>query len=458
MPEAARINDPIGHSPMMSGLLAGLLIGAAIGIAAVAVIGTGGLAAAAIIGGLAAGGAGIGEVVSTMSFIPKDITGKIKTGSPNVFTNSRPAARAHLDIVDCSKHPPSPYPLIATGSATVFINSMPAARVTDTITCAAVIVEGSPNVFIGGGTTQTDAIAPENLVPDWIHATLFVVGLGSAIILAGPVVAVFGLIGGALGGTAGNWVGGKIWGEGSDGQKASMLVGAFVGGFFGAKAGVKPANALGQLAVNKGASPEIGGFIKGGLPAAEKAGGLTQQVGEEAANKIEKKNADNIAQGKNPNKDKIDVAYAKAGEGDNVTGGHGNIMKASVREYQKDGGIESTRNGDGFKITDKEAYMNKLEKQYEDSGSKMHPKTKAEIEKYIDSKEEFNTKDGIPGAHAEVRAVNDYRNANGGADPDYVSTYKTAPDKHGGQGKPFCACANCSGIIPDGVFVPTGRQ
>ena len=88
----------------------------------------------------------------------------------------------------------------------------------------------------------------------------------------------------------------------------------------------------------------------------------------------------------------------------------------------------------------------------------MHPKTTAEIENYISSKEEFNVKDGMPGAHAEVRAINDYRNANGGADPDYVATYKTAPDSHGGQGKPFCACANCSGIMSKDVLVTTGRK
>ena len=55
MPNAARLADPVGHSPTMSWLLYGLLLGAGVGLAVFAVVGTGGLAAAAIIGGLAAG-------------------------------------------------------------------------------------------------------------------------------------------------------------------------------------------------------------------------------------------------------------------------------------------------------------------------------------------------------------------------------------------------------------------
>ena len=460
MPEAARLFDPIGHSPMMSGLLAGLLIGAAIGVAAVAIIGTGGLAAGAIIGGAAAAGAGIGEVVSTMSFVPKDITGKIITGSLNVFTNSRNAARAHLDKVQCSKHPPSPHPVIATGSDSVFINGQPAARVTDKITCAAVIVEGSPNVFIGGGATQTDDIAPEDLVPGYIHAALLVVGLGAAVILAGPIVAVAGFAGGMAGGYGGSVLGGMIFGEGSDGQKISMLVGSIAGGGLGAKAGMKPANALGQLAISKGAGAETGGFIKGGVPGAKTAGGVTKQNGKEAGEHIATKQKEIEHLSKNQQKkEKMGVAYAKAGKGDKATDGFTNIEKATVSEYRKGGSVSQKNNSDPtFKISDKEAYMKKLESDYDTSGSPMHPKTKAEIENYIGSKEEFDVKDGIPGAHAEVRAVNDYRNANGGADPDYVATHKTAPDSHGGQGKPFCACANCSGIMSKDVLVTTGRK
>jgi uncharacterized Zn-binding protein involved in type VI secretion len=234
MPEAARLGDPIGHSPTMSWLLKGLLIGAGIALVGVAIVGTGGLAAVAIVGGAAAAGAGIGEVMSTMSFAPKEVVGQIIEGSRNVYIRGKKAARAHVDHAECSKHPKPPK-VIATGSGNVYINGMPAARVGDKTECGAEITAGAGNVFIGGGTQQTDAISPENLVPGWVHAALLVVGLGSAVILAGPVIAAGGLIGGMLGGLGGNWVGGKLFGEGSDGQKWSMLGGSVVGGALGAK-------------------------------------------------------------------------------------------------------------------------------------------------------------------------------------------------------------------------------
>jgi uncharacterized Zn-binding protein involved in type VI secretion len=235
MPAAARLGDPIGHSPTMSWLLKGLLIGAAIAVAGVAIVGTGGLAAVAVVGAGAAMGAGLGEAMSTMSFAGKEVTGAIAmTGSSNVFVNGLAAARAHVDKVMCSKHP-GPIP-IATGSGQVYINGMPAARVDDKTGCSAVITKGSTNVYIGGGTAQTDTINPENLVPGWVHASLLVVGVGSAIVLAGPVIAVGGLVGAFAGGIGGGWVGGKMFGEGSDGQKWSAIAGSFLGGYLGAKA------------------------------------------------------------------------------------------------------------------------------------------------------------------------------------------------------------------------------
>lgn len=235
MSQAARLNDPIGHSPSMSWLLTGLAAGAAIGVGAIAIAGTGGLAAAAVVGGLAAGGAGIGELFSTMSWAPKEICGVIKDEcSGNVFTNGIPAARAHVDVVDCYKHSP-PYPPIATGSATVFINGHPAARVNDKTGCSAVITSGSNNVYIGGDTMQTDVLQPEKLVPDAVHAGLLVVGIGSAIVLGGPIVAAAGFAGGAVGQSVGEWLGGKVCGIGSDGQKWAMLGGSLLGGTVAAK-------------------------------------------------------------------------------------------------------------------------------------------------------------------------------------------------------------------------------
>ncbi|QYF93485.1 PAAR domain-containing protein [Massilia sp. PAMC28688] len=239
MAAAVRINDPIGHTPAMKGLLTGLLVGvlagAAIAAVSIAVVGTGGLAAVAMVGAGAAMGAGLGEALSGLSMVNKEVTGHIAGAcSGNVFTNGLAAARAHFDKVACDKH--SGAAPIATGSETVYINGAPAARVEDKTGCGADLTQGSSNVFIGGGTVQTDDIHPEDLVPGWVHNTILVVGLGSAVVLAGPAIAVIGLAGGFGGGYAGSWAGGKLFGEGSDGQIASGILGSVIGGLLGAKA------------------------------------------------------------------------------------------------------------------------------------------------------------------------------------------------------------------------------
>jgi len=116
---------------------------------------------------------------------------------------------------------------------------MPAARQGDRTGCSAVIMEGSSNVFIGGGTRQTDTINPENLVPGWVHTLLFVVGIASALVLAGPFAVLFGLLGSIAFGSAFNYLGGKWFGEGSDGQKWMALGGSILGGIFCGSGGAK---------------------------------------------------------------------------------------------------------------------------------------------------------------------------------------------------------------------------
>ncbi|GLU40003.1 PAAR domain-containing protein [Pseudomonas sp. NBRC 100443] len=233
MTAAARKDDPIEHSSALGGLLTGLAIGAGAALVGLAIVGTGGLAAVAIVGAAAAAGAGIGEVIGSLSSFCS-VAGQIISGSANVFINGIAAARAHLSKVGCDKH--SGPQLIAEGSSTVWINGQPAARVNDRTTCDGKISAGSPNVFIGGGTYQTDEIDPE--VPGWLHVAVFALGIGSAVLLgAGPGIILLGLAGGIAGGAGGYWLGGKIWGEGSDGQKLMALGGAFLGGLVGGKGG-----------------------------------------------------------------------------------------------------------------------------------------------------------------------------------------------------------------------------
>lgn len=167
MPSAARIDDPIGHSisNRFKGLIAGALIGialvgiaAALGPAAWALMIGGGLKtvmAISFVVGMASLGAAKGKALEDT----KTMTGVIETGSSNVFINNKNAARVKLDIPFCQTHPMPPRLAIGTGSDSVYINNMPAARVGDKReVCWAEILEGSPDVFIGGGTT----VAPDN--------------------------------------------------------------------------------------------------------------------------------------------------------------------------------------------------------------------------------------------------------------------------------------------------------
>ncbi|KFE46168.1 PAAR domain-containing protein [Pseudomonas congelans] len=230
MSGAARVNDPIEHTGSLTGLLAGLAIGA---IGAALVVGTGGLAAVAIVGASAATGAGVGQLIGSLSFCNHQ-TGQIVSGSSNVYINGESAARAHVDQAKCDEHSSRPQ-VIAQGSSNVYINGHPAARVGDRTACDAKIVVGSSNVFIGGGTETTDPINPE--VPELLERGILLVGLASAFVLASPVIVIAGLVGGVAGGTVGSLGGAQLFGEGSDGQKLMAFSGALLGGGLGAKGG-----------------------------------------------------------------------------------------------------------------------------------------------------------------------------------------------------------------------------
>lgn len=233
---AARMDDAIEHSSALGGLLAGLAIGAGAVLVGIAVVGTGGLGAIALtamVGAGAATGAEIGQLIGSLSFARRE-TGKIMSGSSNVYINGKPAARAHLDHAECSDHSGAPKTL-AQGSRSVHINGQPAVRVGDLTVCDAKISSGSSNVYIGGETATTDAIDPE--VPVLLERAVMGLGLASAFVLASPILVIAGIAGGIAGGMAGQWAGGEIFGEESDGQKLMAFGGALLGGGIGAKGG-----------------------------------------------------------------------------------------------------------------------------------------------------------------------------------------------------------------------------
>ncbi|MEL5575198.1 RHS repeat-associated core domain-containing protein [Serratia marcescens] len=212
MTEAARVGDTIGHSHALAGMIAGTLVGgliAAAGAVAAGALFVAGLAASCVgvgvllIGASLAVGYLTGEAATAArdgiadagagSLTPK---GKIVTGSPNVFINGKPAAIATVSQVACSDDGPSMQ--MAQGSDKVSINGQPASRVGDKTNCDAQVMEGSPNVRIGGGTVTTLPIKPE--VPDWLYKasdlTLLFAGLVGGV---GGAVGKLGALGKMLG-------------------------------------------------------------------------------------------------------------------------------------------------------------------------------------------------------------------------------------------------------------------
>ncbi|UOD30119.1 PAAR/RHS domain-containing protein [Massilia violaceinigra] len=209
-PAAARLHDPIAHTSLIgmiakmgSSLVVSVLVGAALTARVMLVVGlvvtgpVGWVAALAInlaVGfavslALEASGAnafidrGVSHAVD--SFIPKSIEGMIASGSRNVLTNSRPAARAASpgshDQITCAKHGAGPPPMLAQGSDNVYINDQPAARKGDMSTCGGTIADGSCDVFIGGGTKTVRAIKDER---PWYVAAAGV-AIGVALTLCG---------------------------------------------------------------------------------------------------------------------------------------------------------------------------------------------------------------------------------------------------------------------------------
>ncbi|WP_421424768.1 RHS repeat-associated core domain-containing protein [Pseudomonas sp. Pseu.R1] len=227
---AARQGDALTHNSLLADIFGGVLeiavgvaIGAAVGAAVVGAtsltVATGGLAAC-LIGAAVNVAVGVGmnalgadEGISTFcdnltkDLFPPSVCAYISSGSPNVFINGKPAARAagctsydtvdlpddqapegtFLDIakgffselwqptlaspapgaspraqdqITCERHLPMPVQYLAEGSSTVFINGQPAVRSGDRSTCGATVSSAhvSPNVRIGGGNLVVRSI------------------------------------------------------------------------------------------------------------------------------------------------------------------------------------------------------------------------------------------------------------------------------------------------------------
>jgi uncharacterized Zn-binding protein involved in type VI secretion len=286
---AARVGDKVAHTMALPGALTGLLVGAAIGVAIVATVATGGLAAVAIgagaalatTGGLGLAGAYIGESIDGPP------TGMITVGSPTIFINGRPAARATLSLAICREGPPQ---MEATGAETVYFDGMPAGRKDEKLTCSAKIIEGSDNVFIGGPSVQTLAMEPE--VPGWLTTTMQAMAIGGTILATGGIAAAYGIGaalgslalgygGGILGSMGGRWAAMKM-GFGETGQRVAEVLGGLGGGMLGGVKGFRGGQAAERALVNRLGSRYGGTGTKGpfsGRPFnPDKAGGPIERL------------------------------------------------------------------------------------------------------------------------------------------------------------------------------------
>ncbi len=92
------------------------------------------------------------------------MTGPAVEGSPTVFVNGRPAVRKDDHGVHAACCGPNTWSAL-NGSSTVFINGRPAHRLGDMDRhCGGIgrMIEGSPNVFVGGPPTPSAVPAPHS--------------------------------------------------------------------------------------------------------------------------------------------------------------------------------------------------------------------------------------------------------------------------------------------------------
>ncbi|WP_434525434.1 RHS repeat-associated core domain-containing protein [Photorhabdus asymbiotica] len=156
----ARLGDVIAHQNKSAGAwgtLGGILLGAVAVVAAaafvVATAGTGAVILAAAAAGLAGGFVGgvVGGIGAAIGQYGQN-KGAIIEGSPNVFFEGQPVARAG-DKILCSNHP-RPM-VIAEGAKTVFANGKPIARLGHRTTCDANINSAAASIAI---TRETEGV------------------------------------------------------------------------------------------------------------------------------------------------------------------------------------------------------------------------------------------------------------------------------------------------------------
>ena len=135
------------------------------------------------------------------------------------------------------------------------------------------------------------------------------------------------------------------------------------------------------------------------------------------------------------------------------------------------GGYYTTENFPGFTVdrrlteenvtilivSNPDDFMDAIVKGYNESGNPLHPEMKKRIKEWISEEgREFSSRDGVPGLHAEVEAVNAHLNqlTDQGIEITeeiieqiQVATYRVHPKPPEEQGEKFTACNNCENIL-----------
>lgn len=179
---AARETDKLKHSSEMMGFFLGAVAALAIGIF---VIGTGGAGLAVLVAAGGIAGAGIAEVIDSLSEDPGITTGAVGPGSNNILINNLDAV-AISDPSLCYfpvvyNHGPK---MIVEGSKTVFYGCRPAARKGDSLICDAKITTGSPNVLIGG-----ERVRVKGTRGNWVDTLLDYGSMYMTVLFAGTTAA-----------------------------------------------------------------------------------------------------------------------------------------------------------------------------------------------------------------------------------------------------------------------------
>lgn len=134
-------------------------------------------------------------------------------------------------------------------------------------------MEGSPDVFIGGGQGKyTDEELGDEVAWQY-HAILFGAGLAGALLLGGLAAApaivggiavgwAGGKVLGLVGAHYGDWLSENIGGEPEDWEKTGAFIGQAIGGWLGAKGGPKAWEVMNRFEIEPGTIGGNGGNIR----------------------------------------------------------------------------------------------------------------------------------------------------------------------------------------------------